>query len=340
MKPTPPTFKEWLSPSPSDLGTDYISFLKGLNGPTWISVPGLDHSRRRAIVTLLHGNEPSGLKAVHHLLKKGIKPATDLGIFIASVNAARQEPMLSHRFLPGEEDLNRCFAPPFNTDQRKLAQAMLEKLIEFAPEAVIDTHNTSAHSEPFAVATTDNLKTLQLTELFTRQLVVLDLRLGTLIEQWEKIAPVVTIEFGGLMDPNADTLALESIKDFICRDQLFTAPVVPLMILRHPHRLEVNANARLHYSSSVADEADITIFNTIDQLNFSRVKKGSPLGWIDSSGMGHLRIKSADGDDLLQDYLGEDNGFLVTTRDIILFMATTDPYIAAKDCLLYLTPAE
>ncbi|MDZ7685065.1 MAG: hypothetical protein U5O39_08755 [Gammaproteobacteria bacterium] len=49
---------------------------------------------------------------------------------------------------------------------------------------------------------------------------------------------------------------------------------------------------------------------------------------------------SADGEDLVADYFDAHDGFLVTSRPITLFMATTDPFIAKRDCLLYLTPAD
>lgn len=341
MPATPPSFREWHGPGANEVGENIIEFLKILGGPTWITIDGADPDRSRAIVTLLHGNEPSGLKAVHEIICSGLTPATNLGIFVASVDAASVEPWFSHRFLPAEADFNRCFNPPYDTDQQRLARMLLDKLTSFGPEAIIDTHNTSAHSEPFAVATIDDPETIQLTQLFTRRLVVLDLTLGTLIEQQRDLkCPVVTIEFGGFMDPRADQMARETLRTFVERKRLFDEEAHSLLVLRHPHRLEVDAGVELRYSSSVQEGADLTLFNTIDQLNFSRVPKGTNLGWVGSRGLKGLRILSADGEDLLADYLAEQDDFIVTQQDITLFMATTDPFIAKKDCLLYLTPAD
>ncbi len=340
MQSTPPSLSHWDSPDPADIGENYIEFTRKLEKPTWITIPGEDRSRRRAIVTLLHGNEPSGLKAVFELLKDGRPPATDLGILIASVNAALLDPLFSHRYLPDENDLNRCFREPVNTDQRRLAMAIKETLIEYAPEAVIDTHNTSGHSEAFAVATRDDPVIHQLAQRFTHRLVVMDLKLGTLIEHASDAMPIVTVEFGGFTDPRADALAKESISRFVFAKHLFDTESEPMMILRHPHRLEVDETTELHYSASVMEHADITIFNTIDQLNFSRVEKGQPLGWVEGDATTHLRVLSADGNDLVADYFETKDGFLITSRPVILFMATTDAYIAKRDCLLYVTPAD
>ncbi|MCB1691995.1 MAG: succinylglutamate desuccinylase/aspartoacylase family protein [Pseudomonadales bacterium] len=340
MQATPGQIQTWASPGAHDVGSDYVDFLKRMGQPTWITLPGKDSSRRRAIVTLLHGNEPSGLKAIHRFIQSGQRPAVDTGILIASVPAALKEPFFSHRYLPGEEDLNRCFNPPWDTLQREFAREALDLLADFAPEAVVDTHNTSGHSVAFAVATSDDQRTLALSAGFTDNLVVLDLRLGTLIEQRDRLGSVVTIEFGGFLDPNADSLAFESLSRFLNAGGLFDGAGSPSIILRHPHRLEIRDDTEIHYSSTVQDAADITMFNTIDQMNFTRVEAGSPLGWTGSGGLEHFRIVSADGEDLVPSFLAESDGFVVAAQPITLFMATTDPFVAKSDCLLYLTPAQ
>jgi hypothetical protein len=79
------------------------------------------------------------------------------------------------------------------------------------------------------------------------------------------------------------------------------------------------------------------LFNTIDQLNFSRLKPGTALGWLSTQGLVGLKVLSATGEDLTTAYFAEKNGFLVTLKTITLFMATTDSYVAQQDCLLYLT---
>jgi hypothetical protein len=338
MQQTPSKLAVWHSPSTNDLGEDHIEFLHRLQGPTWITVDGRDRSRTRAIVTLLHGNEPSGLKATHAILKEGLVPATNLIIIVASVNTALYPPILSHRFLPWEEDFNRCFNEPYNTNQRKLAAEMTARLDDAAPEAIVDTHNTSAHSEPFAVSVNDLIPTRQISQIFSRKLVVIDQHLGTLIEKANDLTPVVTVEFGGFMDPKADQLAFESLVTFVSRHSLFNLEPDPLHILHHPLRLEIEDSCEIHYSSSVQDDADLTMVNTIDQLNFQTVNAGTSIGWLGRRGLLGLSAVNAQGDNLFQEFFHDENGFLTTRQRLTLFMATTDPYIARKDCLLYFTP--
>jgi hypothetical protein len=339
MQQTPDKLEYWDSPSPNEIGENHIEFLHRLQAPTLITVKGRDSSRNRAIVTLLHGNEPSGLKAVHRILKENQVPETNLVIIIASVNAALYPPILSHRYLPWEDDFNRCFTASQETNQKKLASNIVEKLIELNPEAIVDTHNTSAHSEPFAVANNDLNSTLQISQMFTHKLVVMGQKLGTLIERQIGASPVVTVEFGGFMDPKADLLAYESLRAFISRHNLFNTEPEPGQIMHHPLRLEIEEHREIHYSSSVQDDADLTVINTIDQLNFQHVAPGTNIGWMGRSGMEGLNALNTLGEDLVHEYFHDVSGFLTIKQEMTLFMATTDPYIARTDCLLYFTPA-
>ena len=338
MQETPGTLQEWKNPGADEVGEDAVAFLYLLQQPTWIEIDGHDMSRTRAIVTLLHGNEPSGLKAVHKLITDGRKPATRLIIVIASVNAALYPPLLSHRFLPWEKDLNRCFVDNPGTGQERLASLIREKLLAASPEAIVDTHNTSGHSVPFAVATTESQRVRQLAQMFCHRLVVMDLRLGTLIEQAQPSVPVVTVEFGGFNDPQADQLAEESIDVFATRDNLFATEAEPAMILRHPYRLEIDERVTIHYGSSVQVEADLTVHNTIDQLNFHHVDPGTNLGWLGRGGLEGLHAISAGGENHVEKFFADNEGFLTTLVPMNIFMATTDAFVAQKDCLLYFKP--
>ena len=343
MQSTPNTFRHWHMPKSHEVGNNHVEFIKILQGPTWITIEGKDNSRQRAIVTLLHGNEPSGLKAIHRFLQEEITPATNLGIFIVSVNAALLQPYFSHRYLPDETDFNRCFPNTLNNKssnaQELLAIKIIDTLLEYEPEAIVDTHNTSAHSDAFAVAVSSRKEVLQLSQLFTNKLVVLDQELGTLIEQ-DLNCPVVTIEFGGFLDPKADTLALDTLQNFVSSDSLFNAAISQIQLLEKPLRLEISKSAHLHYSASVHDEADITIYNTIDQMNFSLIKADTAIGWAGKNGIKDLFVKAVNGKNSCPELFLEQNGFLTTRVPMTIFMATTDAHIASNDCLMYLCPED
>ena len=115
------TFRELHNPAPSSIPESVEAFLQSLAGPTLIRLDGRDNSRCRFVVTLLHGNEPSGLKAIHQLLRDGFQPEVTTLMAIVSVSAALAPPLFSHRFLSHQRDMNRLFSPPFEGAQAALA---------------------------------------------------------------------------------------------------------------------------------------------------------------------------------------------------------------------------
>ena len=321
------------------LGKDVGEFLKNLAGPASFEVPSVDANRRRAVVTLLHGNEPSGIKAIHHLLKDNVQPATNLGILVASMDAALHSPLLSHRYIPGERDLNRCFGLTDGTHQAELAEGILAMLGEYAPEAIVDTHNTSSHSEPFCVAVKTDEQTRRLASLFTDHLIIIHQKLGTLLEYVPPDIPTVTVEFGAFMDPDADWLARETLHRFVMMRDLGHAEAFPVNLLDSPLRLETERHLTVAYSSSVDENADLTMINSIDQFNFRTLQAGQVLGWFGRSQHGDLVARDRDGNDQFNRYFDQTDGLLRTREAMTLFMATTDPVVANTDCLLYFNPA-
>ena len=59
-------------PAPETIPSDPVAWLRQLGGPTAIRLSGRDRSRCRTVVTLLHGNEPSGVRALHGWLREHV----------------------------------------------------------------------------------------------------------------------------------------------------------------------------------------------------------------------------------------------------------------------------
>lgn len=340
MPATQAQLKELATPL-TELPPDNLhDLLAALGGPAWFEIKGVDRSRRRVIVTLLHANEPSGLKAVQHLLANRIQPQVDLGIIVAAVDAALEDPLLSHRYLPDERDLNRCFNPPYLDNQGKLAQQIIQRITDYQPEAVIDCHNTSAHSDPFCVSVQRDEATLALASMFTDTVIFINQSLGTLLNQLPDHIPAVTVEFGSFLDQNADQLAIDTLQDFATRDQLATQNLPaekPVRVLANSLRLETEQHLEVAYSASLVETADLTIINAIDQLNFRHVPPGTVLGWFKSHRHKNLVARDNKGTDRYPDYFSHEDGVLTNRVPMTLFMATTDPVVANNDCLLYFT---
>ena len=120
------------NPNGITLKADFKQFLLSLDVPTVIDISGKDQNRCRVIVTLLHGNEPSGLIAIHRWLtshKELPTPETNIRFIICSVEAANATPLLSHRILEGGIDINRCFGSDNNKGYYQRAK-IIEKIIQ------------------------------------------------------------------------------------------------------------------------------------------------------------------------------------------------------------------
>ena len=135
------TLNELTNPRPDQIDADPIDWLERLAGPTVIWIDGRESARTRAVVTLLHGNEPSGLLAIHSILRSGEVPLTNLLLVIVSVEAALLEPRFRYRAYPQERDMNRSFP---GSERGSLAGRMAHMF--FNQVAVHCTHIIDLHT--------------------------------------------------------------------------------------------------------------------------------------------------------------------------------------------------
>jgi succinylglutamate desuccinylase/aspartoacylase family protein len=327
--------RRWNNPRSSAIGQDAGGFLRLLGEPTWICLEGQDHSRTRAVTTLLHGNEPSGTRALHRFLRSGARPATNVVALVASVGAALVPPGFANRMLPGCRDLNRCFADTGTDPDACLARAILADLRAARPEALVDLHNTSGLGPSYGVGTRANAEQLALAALFSGYHVLTDIRLGTLMEAAEDDWPTVTIECGGARDPGSDEIAYAGLTRFLCAPELFDSQAAgsAVSVLRHPIRVRLADGAAVSYGSEPSPEARLTMRRDIDRFNSSVLTEADPIGWAAS--MDALTARDGHGVELRDELLTLREGCLYARQPLRLFMATTDASIAAQDCLFY-----
>ena len=330
-------FKYLHNPTPDSLGHNVEEFLQRLGQPSCILIDGEDTSRTRALVTLIHGNEPSGTLALFRWLKSGRKPAVSTVCLVVSVEAALKHPLFSFRVLPGQRDLNRCFRAPFHDRQGQLAAEILDILREHHPEAVVDMHNTSGSGPSFGVAIFVDPKHEALVSLFTDRLVTNDLRLGALMEIAEDLFPTVTIECGGRLDDEAHELAWIGLQRFLSAPDVLTPQPADwgLEIFRNPVRLELVGDCQLTYADGPQPGFDLTLRTDIEHFNFGLVKADTRLGWVGEKGLSIFSSKDLQQQCVLDELIRVRGGELYTAQDLKLFMITNDARIAKMDCLFY-----
>lgn len=324
-------------PAPATVPEDFTEFLRALGGPTLIRLTGTDRGPPRAVTTLLHGNEPSGARALHRWLRAGRRPRCDALCFVVAIEAALHETPFTHRYLPGVRDLNRCFGPPFDDAPGRLAARLLELLQGAAPACLVDIHNTSGPSPAFAIAVREDPAHAALAAGFCRHLVITDLRLGSLMEISGSPCPAVTVECGARHEPHADHVAAAGLAHYLLGDAVLEpAPEgVTLELYHHPVRLEFAPGTRLAWGTGAAAEADLTLRTDLAGFNFRPVAASVPLGWLGARGLAPLRVRNGRGEDVLPAYFRARAGRLFTARTLKFFMVTSSPRMALDDCLLY-----
>jgi Succinylglutamate desuccinylase / Aspartoacylase family len=318
------------------LGDSPEQFLKNLGGATAIFLEGENTETTRVLCTLLHGNEPSGTRAVYDYLSSGQQPCTNAVFILASVQAATNEPFFSNRMLPGNRDLNRCFKPPFYDEQGQLAEHILGLINELQPECVIDMHNTSGSGPAFGVAIKEDNLHVALTSLFTNDLIVTDLRLGALMELSERDVPTVTIECGGANDHSSQIIAQEGLHRLLSAKTIFEdkGESYPVKIYHNPIRLETIGDAEVAYGES-SESAAITLPAQAEKFNYGTLTKDECIGTLSKAGFSQLSAKDHLGNERLNDFFEERDGGLYPRHPLKVFMVTNNPFIARTDCLFY-----
>jgi hypothetical protein len=154
----------------------------------------------------------------------------------------------------------------------------------------------------------------------------------------------VTIECGRAGDPAADEVAQVGLFAFARADPLpsLAAKDAEMALYVHPRRVSLAPGARVAFAERPAPDADLTLHPDIDRHNYTRLDAGSRIGWVRDTAFWPIVERGADGRDVSSnDFALKKGRALVTTRSLVPVMMTTNPRIAAEDCLFYVVrPAD
>ena len=330
------------NPDALTLKADYQQFLLSLSGPTIIDISGSDPQKCRVVTTLLHGNEPSGLIAVHRWLTSQNElptPATNIRIIICSVEAACEAPLLTHRYCPDGLDINRCFNNTTENGYYQRARLIKQAITEVSPECVIDLHNTPGSAPAFAVSGVITPEVLSLTSFFCDTIILSNLKIGALMEQPFN-CPVLTIECGSSGDEQSHETAFQGINQLAtCQSIDHYNQETNVDIISKPFRLQLKDNVPLSYSEHDEGHEGVTLKSAIEQFNFGNARKDQMLGWVDEHGLDNLQLYNDAHDNVLRDYFSLRENQLVCATNMKIFMATANKSAAMDDCLFYLVKA-
>jgi hypothetical protein len=293
------------------------------------------------LITLLHGNEPSSVLALHRWLLRDQKPAVNALVAVVAIEAALTPPGLALRFLPEGRDLNRCWYPPFDGPEGEMAKQILDLLHAARPECLVDLHNNSGHTLPYGIAPRMGVPEQKLVSLFGDRFVHTPLELGTLLEATQWDFPSVSIECGRSGDPAADVVAFEGLDRYLGSDDLeLEKPSKPLIVLVDPVRVCIRDGVEIAFGTGPNEAIDLTISQDIDRHNFEFIPCGTKIGWLGERGVWPIEVRSRDGKDRGGDLFAVKDGVLETLRPLIPVMMTTNARSVREDCLFYaLQPA-
>ncbi len=311
------------------------AWLRALGGAALLRLPGRDRSRTRVVSTLLHGNEPSGVRAIHAYLRSGEVPAVDAVFFVGSVAAALADPGFAYRQLPGALDLNRCFREPRPGPEGELAQEALALMLGAEPEALLDLHNNTGHSPPYGVGPRCGIAELDVVSFFARRYVHSDLELGALVEATAHHFPSVVVECGRSGDPRADAVARAGLARFLAAERLDERPARTPEVFGGPVRVRIRPGLKLVVASKPDPTADFTLAEDVDHHNFDLLAPGHSLGWVGDEAAIPLSAVDGEGRDRSEQLFEVRSGELLTRESLTPIMMTVDPVIAAQDCVFY-----
>ena len=318
------------------LGPDAESFLRFLAGPSLIAVSGRDHSRMRAVSTLLHGNEPSGIRALHRWLASGSVPAVDTLLFVGVVETALAGEGFAKRFLPGRPDLNRVWCAPFEGEEGDLAREVLAVLEERPPECLVDLHNNTGQNPAYGVTFRIGVAERNLVGHYAHRIIHTPIELGTIVEATCERFPSVTIECGRSGDPVADDLAFVGTRRLLERDALALDATPPLLdVVVDPVRVRVRPGIPLVFGDGPDDGDGLVMSREVDRHNFELVPPGTCIGWVPPALDWPIEAIGAGGVDRAFELFAIEGNRVETRREMIPVMMTTHRENALADCLFY-----
>ncbi|MBW2389380.1 MAG: hypothetical protein JRG89_13210 [Deltaproteobacteria bacterium] len=317
------------------IGADPEHFLRALGGPSLIELPGRDRSRLRVISTLLHGNEPSGVRALHRWLGSDPAPATDVLLFIGAVETALAAPGFAKRFLPGAKDLNRIWCEPFEGEEGALARAVLERLRARTPECHVDLHNNTGQNPAYGVTFQLGVPERNLVARYAHRIIHSPIKLGTIVEATCEDWPTVTLECGRSFDRAADDVAYRGTRRILETYDLGLHETPPLLeVVVDPVRVSVRSGIELAFGDG-PDGVGLVISREIDRHNFELVPAGTCIGWIAPGTDWPIEAIGDGGRDRSTELFAVEGNRLETRREMIPVMMTTHRENALADCLFY-----
>ncbi len=316
-----------------------IELLRALDRPTFIRFPGTGSRPPRAVATLLHGDESTGLEALLTVLRRPQRYPFDLYVVLGNVRAALANGGFGHRFLDHQEDFNRVWGLEEPTTQmRRAADGMLAELRAAGLEALVDVHNNTGNNPFYAIVTRRRPETLNLATLFTTTILRWDFRAHTLMEALEDECATIAVECGLPGRPESLAFAVDGLRRYLGAPPLPTDILVrDFDMLGGLRKVVVRGEVGFTFGGELGDDVDFVVAEDADVHNFVEVPAGHVLGRVHPGAAMPVRAIDATGREVTDEHFAVVDGAVVTTAPMTPVMMTRTVEAASKDCLFYVS---
>jgi hypothetical protein len=324
------------------LDLDDLELLEELERPTLIRVPGNGEQPARGIATLLHGDEDTGYRAALRVLRRRRVHPFDLYVVIGNVRAALADGGFQHRFLDGQEDLNRVWGLQPTTRMRLAADGILSELRRARIASMVDVHNNSGTNPYYAIVTRLDVTDLKLATTFTTTVLHWQLDVATLMEALGDDCTAIAIECGLPGRQDSLAFAVDGLRRHLGSPPLHHLDIASdYDLFGDLHKVVVRPEVRFTFGGELGEEFDFVVDQDADAYNFRSVPPGHVIGRVPPDSAMPLRVLGPGGDDVTEKYVAVDDGRVVTTREFTPVMMTRTAIAARRDCLFYIaTPQE
>lgn len=317
-------------------GSDIDVLSKLAGKPALLHLPGgRPGTPARLIVTLLHGNEDSGFRALCRWLRTAPTPRQPLWVFIGNVRAASQNGWFADRYLDDQEDFNRVWGiQPATTRMRLCAKQVLEAVTAGPLEAAVDIHNNTGDNPLYAIVPQPDGPNFALAAALADIGLLWGTQQHTLMQALVGTCPAVAMECGRAgVDAHVD-VAVDVIETFLAAERFTGAR--PARVLRVDSRVEVRREVAFDFGTELREDLDLVITPGLDAANFEHLPAGTVLGCTVRGGDVPFVVLDGEGADTTAAHLRvDDAGRIALTRDVIPAMMTRTPEQTRRDCLFY-----
>ena len=306
-----------------------------LKGPAILHLKG-EKDPPIFLATLLHGNEPTGVRAIQDYLKKFCKDGKLNGLprsmilFIGNVLSAKE----NVRHLPGQKDFNRIWNGG-DSQEHEMARSVLEYAKDQGVFFSIDIHNTSGRNPHYGCVNELDARCINLARIFSSTLIYFTEPHEVLSLAFSKICPSITIEAGRPDDPMSELCILAFLEEVFRLESLpSTVDTDEVKVFHSMVRIKIPQECSIVFSDPHPDP-DFCFLEGLDLMNFNLMPANTLLGWRNNPAL-NLLVLDENNNNVENDYIEYSGNEIRLKRSVIPSMITTDERIAHQDCLGYL----